>query len=88
MFGMPAGDEMTIPFERLFRRRPTVEFCWGAQAEPGHTSFRAALDLIADGSVDTSPLGLRLWPFEELPEALRRAAAGGPQVVKVGVRFP
>lgn len=87
MFGMPAAPTLQVPFERLFRLKPTVEFCWGAQAEPGLASFRTALDLLAAGEVDTAALALRLWPFEELPEALRRAREGTPEVVKTGVRF-
>lgn len=88
MFGMPAGSEMTLPFERLFRRRPTVEFCWGAQAEPGHDSFRQAIRAIAEGRVQTAPLELRLWPLERLSETLRLARVGGPDVIKTGVCFP
>lgn len=88
MFGMPTGPEMTLPFEQLFRRRPTVEFCWGAQAEPGHDSFRQAIRAIHDGRVDTGPLQLRLRPLDELAETLRLARAGTPDVIKTGIRFP
>jgi len=87
MFGMPSGPEMQLPFERLFRRRPTVEFCWGAQAEPGHDSFHRAIGLIADGLVDTAPLALRLHPFDQLGTAVLEATAGSPDVIKTGVRF-
>ncbi len=87
MFGLPSGPELTVPFERMFRRKPTVEFCYGAQAEPGHTSFSEALQAIVTGRVDTAPLQLQLWPFEQLPAALRLAAADAPGVVKAGVRF-
>ena len=87
MFGKPTGPEMTIPFERLFRRRPTVEFRWGAQAEPGHDSFRAAMQAIDEGQVDTAPLQLQLQPLDELAGTLRLAEAGTPDVIKTGVRF-
>lgn len=54
MFGMPEGAELTLPFELLYRRKPTVEFCWDAQGEPGQLSFREALDAIASGRVDAA----------------------------------
>lgn len=87
LFGLPQGADIAVPFEHLFRRRPTIEICWGAQAEPGLSSFRTGLDLVVSGRVDTAPLALRLWPFEELPEALRHAAGGLDGVVKAGVLF-
>jgi len=87
MFGMPSSPEMTLPFELLFRRRATLELCWGAQAEPGLTSFREALELILSGQVDTEPLALRLAPVSELAQVLARSAAGGPDVIKSGIDF-
>lgn len=86
MFGMPSGARTVLPFERLFRRRPTVEFQWGAQAEPGHASFLAALRLIDDGAVDTEPLRTTLLAPQQLPQALELARAGTP-VIKTGIRF-
>ncbi|TAL21560.1 MAG: dehydrogenase [Frankiales bacterium] len=87
MFGMPAGPEMTIPFELLFRRKPTVEFCWDAQAEPGHASFREGWDAIRTGRVDPAPFLPRLWPLADLPTALEAARTAEPGSVKYGVRL-
>lgn len=87
MFGMPAGAEMTIPFELLFRRKPTVEFCWDAQAEPGHASFREGWDAIRTGRVDPAPFQPRLWPLADLPTALEAARSAEPGAVKYGVRL-
>ncbi len=87
MFGMPAGAEMTLPFELLFRRKPTVEFAWDAQGEPGHASFREAWEAIRTGRVDPAPLAPRLWPLAELPAALEAARTAAPGHVKFGVRF-
>lgn len=88
MFGMPSGPEVTLPFESLFRRRPTLEFCWGAQAEPGHDSFRQGLRAIDEGTVDIAPLKLTLRTLDEFPATLRLARNGGPGVIKAGIRFP
>lgn len=87
MFGMPAGAEMTLPFETLFRRKPTVEFCWDAQAEPGHASFREAWEAIRSGKLDLAPLRPRLWPLADLSTALESARTGVPGHVKFGIRF-
>lgn len=88
MFGMPAGPEMVMPFELLFRRKPTVEFCWDAQAEPGRVSFRQAWDAIGTGRVDPEPLRPRLWPLTEVSTALEAARTAAPGQVKFGVRLP
>jgi threonine dehydrogenase-like Zn-dependent dehydrogenase len=87
MFGMPEGAEMTIPFETLFRRKPTLEFCWDAQAEPAHPSFREAWDAIRTGRIDPTPLLPRLFPLAELPAALEAARTAAPGHVKFGIRF-
>jgi threonine dehydrogenase-like Zn-dependent dehydrogenase len=86
MFGMPEGAEMTLPFETLFRRKPTVEFCWDAQAEPAHPSFREAWDAIRTGRIDPTPLLPRLFPLADLPDALEAARTAAPGHVKFGVR--
>ncbi len=87
MFGMPEGAEMTLPFETLFRRKPTVEFCLDAQAEPAHPSFREAWDAIRTRRIDPTPLRPRLFPLAELPVALEAARNALPGHVKFGVRF-
>lgn len=87
MFGMPEGAEMALPFETLFRRKPTVEFCWDAQAEPGHPSFREAWEVIRTGRLDPAPLLPRLFPPAQLSEALEAARTALPGHVKFGIRF-
>lgn len=85
MFGMPDGPDMVIPFELLFRRKPTVEFCWDAQAEPGHASFREGWEALRTGRVDPTPFLPRLWPLVDLPAALDAARTAEPGSVKYGV---
>lgn len=86
-FGMPEGETMLVPFEKLYRRKPTVEFCWDAQAEPGHESFKEALDLIQTGAIDITPVALKEWDIENLQEALDTAHEHRPGFVKAGIRF-
>lgn len=87
MFGMPEGPDMVIPFEVLFRRKPTVDFAYDAQAEPGHVSFREGWEALRTGRVDPAPLLPRLWPLADLPTALEAARTAAPGHVKFGVGF-
>ncbi len=77
---------MVLPFELLFRRKPTVEFCWDAQAEPGHASFREGWEALCTGRVDATPLKPRLWPLSDISTALGAARTAVPGHVKFGVR--
>lgn len=86
-FGMPEGKNMTIPFEKLYALKPTVEFSWDAQAEAGHTSFHEALEDIRSGKIDLSPIKLRLWPLDELSSALTAAHNADKGFLKAGIRF-
>jgi L-iditol 2-dehydrogenase len=86
-FGMPEGDEMTVPFEKLYRRKPTVEFCWDAQAEPGHMSFKEAISHIENDVVDVSPITMRTWGLDDVQDALDAAHEHHPGFTKAGIRF-
>lgn len=86
-FGMNEGDDFLIPFKEMFRRKPTISMRWDAQTEPGHTSFRQALDWIASGVVDTSAYRMREFPIEDTPAALRSAADPSDGFIKGGVVF-
>lgn len=86
-FGMPEGPDMTLPFEKLYRRKPTLEFSWDAQAEPGHTSFREALEAIQSGRIDVSPITMKIWPLEELSQALHAAHNSDEGFIKAGIGF-
>lgn len=87
MFGMPEGAQLTLPFELLFRRKPTVEFCWDAQAEPGRASFREAWEALRTGRVAAAPFLPRLWPLAGIRTALEAARTATPGAVKFGVQF-
>jgi len=86
-FGMPESADMTIPFEKLYRLKPTVEFSWDAQAEPGHLSFHEALESIQSGRIDLSAVKLKTWPIEELGTALSAAHNADKGLIKAGIRF-
>lgn len=87
MFGMPEAPEMTLPFELLFRRKPTVEFCWDAQAEPGRASFREGWEALRTGRIAAAAFLPRLWPLGQIEVALEAARTAAPGAVKFGVQL-
>jgi L-iditol 2-dehydrogenase len=85
-FGLPERPgAASLPFELLFRRRATLHTEHGAQEEPGRTSFRTALERIADGSVDVSGMLTHRFPLDRIDEALDLATARADGVIKVGL---
>ena len=86
-FGVPSTDEWTIPFAEVFRRKPSIEMRWDAQAELGLTSFRAALDLIETGRIDAKKYRMQFYTLEQVPEVLDLAANPTNGLIKAGVRF-
>jgi threonine dehydrogenase-like Zn-dependent dehydrogenase len=88
-FGLPSTDEpIAINFASFFRKRLRAASTYGAQEEPGATSFGAALEMIRRGDIDVGPLLSHVLPIESVGDAFRLAhdpvAAGA---VKVSVRF-
>lgn len=73
-FGLPSTDD-TIPFafNSFFRRKLKAASTYGAQDEPDAASFRQALDMIAGGDIDVSPLVRDVFPIERIGEAFEVA---------------
>lgn len=87
-FGLPdSADEVPFSFNTFFRKRLTVNTVWGAQDEPGLASFRHALDLIATGQIDVSPLLSHVLPIEQIGTALDLAHSRDDGALKVSVSF-
>lgn len=88
-FGLPDSDDsVPISFAQFFRKRLTASSTFGAQDEGDAVSFRTALDLIAGGHVDVSPLLSHVYPIEEIGDAF--AVANEPVAdgaLKVSVTF-
>ena len=59
----------------FFRRKLSAFSTYGAQAEPGLASFRAAVEHIRRGEIDVRPLLTHVLPIEEIEQGLR---AGRP----------
>lgn len=74
LFGYPESwGPAPFPVYEAFRKSVRVEFVCGAQHEPELRSFREAVALVADGSLDVTPwLGIT-YPLDELPSAFDHA---------------
>lgn len=87
-FGLPdTTDPVPIDFRTFFRRKLTAVSTYGAQAEPGLASFRAALDHIRRGDIDVRPLLSHVLPVEEIDAAFQLADTCDDGVLKVSISF-
>ena len=88
-FGLPATeDNIAMQFQKFFRKRLSAASVYGAQDEPGATSFKQALSLINHGHIDVAPLLSHVFDIEQIGDAMRLAhephEAGA---LKVSVKF-
>lgn len=83
LYGLPErlGDA-PYPFGVLFRRQPTIEVVYGAQEEPGLTSFREAVAEIHAGNV-AAGLVTHTYDLADVGEALHRANDRSDGAIKV-----
>lgn len=88
-FGLPdTDDSVQISFAKFFRKRLAASSTYGAQDEGDAVSFRTALDLIAGGHIDVSPLLSHIYPVDEIDTAFRVANDPVPDgALKVSVSF-
>jgi L-iditol 2-dehydrogenase len=83
-FGLPeASGLVPFPLERAFRRACTIEMAGNAQLEPGLTSFREAVDLIATGKVDVKEFVESRYPLSDVTAAMQ--AAHERRAIKVSI---
>ena len=76
-----------VSFQKFFRKRLTAQTVYGAQHEPGLVSFRVALDMIARGDIDVSPLLSHILPVEDVERAFELAHTRDDGAIKVSVSF-
>jgi threonine dehydrogenase-like Zn-dependent dehydrogenase len=87
-FGLPeGGGDYPFSFPQFFRRGLTAYSNFGAQGEPGLESFRYAVRLIADGTIDVAPLLSHMLPIEKVDEAFRIAHDRTDNALKVSIKF-
>jgi L-iditol 2-dehydrogenase len=87
-FGLPDTDDpVPFDFRTFFRRKLTAVSTYGAQAEPGLVSFRAALEHVRRGDIDVRPLLSHVLPVEQIDRAFQLADSGADGVLKVSISF-
>ena len=88
LFGLPESNE-PVPFDytEMFKKRANAYSILGAQIEPGLTTFRAALRLIAEGEIDMSPIVTHVYDVSRVAEAFELAGRRDDGVVKIGLEF-
>lgn len=87
LFGVPKTEILPIAMDKLLRRNLTMVTSVFAQREPGLRSFRLALDLLAQGRLDISPLISHRLPFARIREAFDLAETKRDGAVKVLLEF-
>ena len=89
-FGLPSVDgEISIRFDRFFRKRLKAASTYGAQEEGDAASFREALRQIAGGEIDVAPLLSHVFSVEDINEAMHTAhEPHDVGAMKVSINFP
>jgi L-iditol 2-dehydrogenase len=87
-FGLPEGTgAYPFSFPEFFVRRLTAYAISGTQGEPGLESFRYAVQLIADGAIDVSPLLSHMLPIDRVEEAFHMAHDRTDGALKVSIEY-
>jgi len=87
-FGVPRADSFEFDFGAFFQKCCTSITCVGSALEPGRMSTRLALELIARGEVDVSPMLTHRLPFDRLLQAYELATTRDDGAIKVVVEMP
>lgn len=88
-FGLPDSEEpVPVNFRDFFRKRLTAWSVYGAQVEPGLSSFQAAAEIIVRGELDVSDIVSHILPIEDIDQAFKLANdPGTDDAVKVSLSF-
>jgi L-iditol 2-dehydrogenase len=88
LYGLPEhSGYATFPYQTIFRRQAAIEVSVGAQREPGLSSFKTAIKLITNGTVQTRPFISHVIPLENINHAFELARTLDDDAVKVCVSF-
>jgi L-iditol 2-dehydrogenase len=88
-FGIPRGSRrIEFDFMTLFRKFCHTTSSGHTIGEPGRTSTRMALELIARGEIDVSPMPTHRFPFERVFEGYELARTRRDGAIKVIIEMP
>lgn len=87
-FGIPRAYGFAFDYETFFRKYCYTTSIAGAAFEPGEKSSRAALDLVASGAIDVTPLLTHRLPFDRVHRGYELARDRSDGAIKVVVEMP
>jgi L-iditol 2-dehydrogenase len=87
-FGVPRANNFPFPFERFFFKRLGAQAVVGAGEDPGHNVTRLALELIASGEIDLTPILTHRFPFERVMEAYELQRTRDEGAIKIVIEMP
>ena len=87
-FGIPRANPLMFDFWTFFRKYCYTTTSAGSAFEPGRRSFHAALDLVARGEIDVSPLLTHRLAFEQVIDGYELARTRADGVIKIVIEMP
>jgi len=87
LFGVPKQALLPVALDRFLRRNARIVTSVNTQGEPGLSSFRLAVRMIAEGRLDVSPLITHRLPFARIQKAFTLAETKQDGAVKVLLDF-
>jgi threonine dehydrogenase-like Zn-dependent dehydrogenase len=87
-FGYPRAQVFPFHFDTFFHKCCRAQTIVGASVEPNQASTRTALDLIASGQIDVSPLITHRFPFDKIMEAYELHRTRCDECVKIVIEMP
>jgi L-iditol 2-dehydrogenase len=87
-FGVPHRETFPYNFHALFRKCLTLRAIVHASREPGHTSTQMALDLIASGELNVTPVITHRFPFDLVLEAYELQRTRDEGSIKIIIEMP
>lgn len=88
-FGVPRGPHnFEFNFLDLFRKYCYTTTSGASAYEPGRKSFIMALDLIAHGEIDVTPMPTHRFQFDQVLDAYELARTRDDGVIKVVIEMP
>ena len=87
-FGVPRATDFNFDFWTLFRKYCYTTTSGASAFEPGRTSFKMALDLIAKGAVDVAPMLTHRLAFDQVMDAYELARTRDDGVIKIVIEMP
>ena len=87
-FGVPRAKEVTLDWETFYWKYPRIKTVCEAQREPEQRSTVLALELIASGELDVSPIITHTFAFDQVIDAYELQRTRDEGAVKIVIEMP